>query len=310
MVARNALRAVPTPEQVTWEQGADAFLARDLSSGTRRVYRLTLEAVGTRIGPLTRLATVTQMDVVRAAMDAYPSVSPNTWNRVVATVRSFGAYAGRSGWTDVNFGGALERRRAPEDRSRALAHSEVERLLALRSAGVRDRALWRLLYETAARAEEVLSLNVEDLDLENRRAYTTRKGGDLDVLHFQTGSARLLPRVIDGRTRGPLFLSNRPPAPGREPATADRCPETGRARLSYRQAAQVFKTASGGRTLHQLRHSAITDLAEAGVPLPLLMAKSAHSSLRTLQRYARPSVEAVARLTADHDPAARRPHRS
>ena len=50
----------------------------------------------------------------------------------------------------------------------------------------------------------------------------------------------------------------------------------------------------------------VTHLAEAGVPLPLLMAKSRHTSLRTLQRYARPDVDAVARVTADNDPAARR----
>ena len=36
------------------------------------------------------------------------------------------------------------------------------------------------------------------------------------------------------------------------------------------------------------------------------MAKSRHESLRTLQRYVRPGVEAVARLTAEHDPARRR----
>ncbi len=35
------------------------------------------------------------------------------------------------------------------------------------------------------------------------------------------------------------------------------------------------------------------------------MAKSRDASLWTLQRYARPGVEAVARLTADHDPARR-----
>jgi hypothetical protein len=35
------------------------------------------------------------------------------------------------------------------------------------------------------------------------------------------------------------------------------------------------------------------------------MAKSRHSSLRSLERYARPGPEAVAALTAAHDPARR-----
>lgn len=56
--------------------------------------------------------------------------------------------------------------------------------------------------------------------------------------------------------------------------------------------------------------SALTQLAvEQNVSLPLLMAKSRHRNLRTLQRYAKPGPEAVAALTADHDPA-RRTHRS
>ena len=37
------------------------------------------------------------------------------------------------------------------------------------------------------------------------RAVVRRKGGDLEVLHFQTGSARLLPRLLVGRTSGPVF---------------------------------------------------------------------------------------------------------
>jgi integrase/recombinase XerD len=126
------------------------------------------------------------------------------------------------------------------------------------------------------------------------------------VLHFPTASARLLPKIINARTSGPLFLSETAPASVRAPAASDRDPATGRARLSYRRAAEIFSDSAPGRTLHQLRHSAITYLAEAGVPLPLLMAKSRHVSLRTLQRYARPSVDAVARLTAENDPARRR----
>ncbi|MEU8110509.1 hypothetical protein AB0C18_43080 [Nonomuraea muscovyensis] len=35
-------------------------------------------------------------------------------------------------------------------------------------------------YETAARAAEILALNVEDLDLEHRRAHVRSKGGTLE----------------------------------------------------------------------------------------------------------------------------------
>jgi hypothetical protein len=61
--------------------------------------------------------------------------------------------------------------------------------------------------------------------------------------------------------------------------------------LSYRRAEELFCAASGGWTLHQLRHSAITHLAEADVGVALLMAKSRHTSLRSLGRYARPGPE-------------------
>jgi integrase len=50
-------------------------------------------------------------------------------------------------------------------------------LFARRDLARRERTLWRLLYETAARADELLALDVEDLDLTNRRARLPSKGG-------------------------------------------------------------------------------------------------------------------------------------
>ena len=69
--------------------------------------------------------------------------------------------------------------------------------------------------ETAARASEILDLNVEDLDLEQRRAPVRSKGGDTEFVYWHTGTAHLLPRLlrlVDGTTRtsGPLFLASRP----------------------------------------------------------------------------------------------------
>jgi integrase len=179
----------------------------------------------------------------------------------------------RRGRIDAPIADGLERRREPIDRAKAIPYAQLDRLWRRDDVAVREKALWRLLYETAARAQEVLSLNVEDIDLENKRGRVRSKGGDIEWLHLQSGSARPLPRLIAGRARGPLFLADRRPAPARTPAAADRCPYTGRARLSYRRAEELFSAASGGRTLHQLRHSPITHLAEADVGLALLMAK-------------------------------------
>ncbi|MGW5782290.1 site-specific integrase [Streptomyces sp. NPDC003863] len=61
-----------------------------------------------------------------------------------------------------------------------------------------------------------------------------------------------------------------------------------------------------GRTLHRLRHSALTHDAEDGTSTPMLPARSRHASVRSLERYARPGVDSVARHVAERDPAARR----
>ncbi len=79
-----------------------------------------------------------------------------------------------------------------------------------------------MLYESAARADEVLCLNVEDLYPQDKRGRITAKGGATEWIHWQSGTAQLLPRLIARRTRGPLFLTARK-APAGTP-TLDVCP--------------------------------------------------------------------------------------
>jgi integrase len=157
-----------------------------------------------------------------------------------------------------------------------------------------------MLYESAARSAEVLRLDVEDLDLINRREKVRRKGGAVDIIVWQTGTARLL----KGRKTGPVFLTDRCARVELPPGDID--PASGRARLSYRQAEDLFKATSGGATLHQLRHSALTHDAEDGASTPVLMAKSGHTSVASLARYARPSAEALQRWQEQRNPARRR----
>jgi integrase/recombinase XerD len=126
---------------------------------------------------------------------------------------------------------------------------------------------------------------MEDLDLANRRARVHSKGGAVEWVFWQTGSAQLLARLLAGRTSGPVFLGGRQPT--RAVAGLDLDPASGRARLSYRRAAELVRVRTGW-TLHQLRHSALTHAAEDGTNLPLLLARSRHASVRSLERYARP----------------------
>lgn len=152
----------------------------------------------------------------------------------------------------------------------------------------------------------MLCLNVEDLYLQDKRGEIKSKGGATELIHWQSGTAQLLPRLIAGRTRGPLFLTGRR-APAGTP-TLNVCEETGRARISYRRAEEIFEQPTRlpanpparpentedleGWTLHRLRHSALTRDAEGGSSTPMLPARSRHASVRSLERYARPGVDA------------------
>jgi hypothetical protein len=206
-----------------------------LARSTRRSCDQTLTRLVRELGN-DRLSTLPVAAVTVAVTTAWGGRAPATWNRHVASVGSIVGFCRRRRWLTENLTTDLERRPEP-----------------------------------AARASEALSINVEDLDLDNKRVRVRSKGGDTDWLPFQTGAARLLPRLIAGRTHGPLLLADRRPAPARAPATVDRCPQSGRGRLSYRRAEALFLEASGGWTLHRLRHWALTHLAGQNVSLPLLM---------------------------------------
>ena len=275
-----------------------------LAPTSQRVYEQTLAPLARQLGTQTPLDALEVEHLEHAAVELWGGLAPATWNRNVAVLKSFLRWSSPDGELPRGLRRQLARRREPADRTRAIPYAQLDKLWSREGVPLREKALWRLLYETAARASEILGLDVEDLDLANKRARIRSKGGDLELVHFQSGSARLLPRLLAGRRRGPVFLSERA-APAGTPSL-DVCPLTGHARLSYRRAAALFARHTDGWTLHQLRHSAITHLAEAGESTVLLMAKSRHRSLRTLQRYAQPGPEAVAALTARHDPAHRR----
>ena len=295
-----------SPADVTLGSAVAAYLATlrgAEQASTRHKYGQVLGRVVVAFGASAGLDEIGAEAFAAWFGSQWADRAPSTWNVSLDAIRSAAAYWLAQGWITADPSRMLKRRKPRADRSRALSVAEVEQLLAREDISLRERVLWRMLYETAARSAEVLALNVEDLDLPNRRARVRRKGGALDWIVWQTGTARLLPRLLKGRKSGPVFATERKARVQLPAADLD---EHGRARLSYQQAEALFTKTAGGATLHQLRHSALTHDAEDGTGAPMLMARSGHASVRSLAKYARVSAEALARHQAERDPARRR----
>ena len=292
---------------------ADFLAAVDLSANTQRAYRQTLEALVDDVGHRA-LDSIGRATIERHLRERYGERAPATVNRHLAAISAMFGWATEIGILDTSPAAGIRRRRQTrstqaEKQARPIPIDELQAMFDSRDHLLRDRVLWRLLYDSAARASEALGLNIEDVDLAKKRGTVVGKGGDVETIQWSTDTARVLPAILRWyhlrRETGPLFVSNRRLRWSGGVAGRDLCAVTNRPRLSYNRAAEIFKAASGGRTLHQLRHSRLTHLAESGVDATILRAISRHSSLRTLDRYVHPSPEAVAAVLDNHPPGQR-----
>ncbi|MFC1419403.1 hypothetical protein [Streptacidiphilus cavernicola] len=263
-------------QPVEYAVAVDRYLdAAGLAPGSRRVYRIALRGwawplVGRTapVGPDRRRAEppvvpLHRLDdpAVRARLPAARAeraadADPRTLSREWSILRSAHTWWRAQGWLDGDPLPALPPPTAavPPPLPPPRPDSDgIRAVLALR-APLREQALWHFLHDTRAPVERALALDIADLDLARRR--THRRSG-LD-LHWQPHTGRLLALLLSGRTSGPVFLTGRRAPAGTAPA--DLCPLTGRARLSYRRAAEVLTAATRGLgpdgrgwTLRQLR---------------------------------------------------------
>ena len=263
-----------------------------LSPLTITQYKSTLDRMSAAFSLYGDVADITPEALTAWMQEAFRSVKPATWNRARVVLCSAWTFWALEGWAEAGVPRSLPKRRVPRGRDRAMDRADIAALLASEDIPLRERALWSCLYETGARAAEIIRLNAEDLDVANHCTRVLRKRSHDDLAVWQDGTAALLARLLGGRDRGPVFT-------------------TGHGRLSYRQAADIFKAATAGvrgapYTLHSLRHSGATHDSEDGMPVPMLCKKYGWEHVRSAERYARPSDEALIRWQAEHDPARRR----
>ncbi|MFE3279545.1 tyrosine-type recombinase/integrase [Nocardia sp. NPDC059239] len=278
---------------------------RITSPQTIRAYTSAMPIAFAGLTVVTELDTDAGRERVRMNVrTAWGSKAPATFNAKRAAVASALAYFATEGWiTDPHAVLAgLDREHQPKpDGNRVRSREAIDRLIGDRHHSLEDRTLWSMAYATAARAEELLRLDVGDLDRANRRARTVRKGGKIDELMYDIRTARLLGQLLAGRGAGPIFLSRRVAPDDGTVAAGDVDPVSRRRRMSYRTTERHLGAATGGWDPHDLRHSRLTHAGEDGATEADLMNLSGHEDRRTLQRYLNPSKDGTHRRLDDID---------
>jgi integrase len=272
-VGETGVVAVPAP--IEYSAAVDRYLDQAaLGAASRRVYRISLTGwawplVGkpapsgpqrrSAMPPLVPLALLddpgTGDRLAAALADRAARADARTVNRELSALRSAVGWWRGQGWVSADPTSGL-RHRQPTAPAAPLRAAEVRDLFG-RAAGLREQALWRVLYDSGAPAGEVLALDAHQLDLSRHGVRGRADGGSRTGIQWQEATSQVLRWLLSGRTWGPVFLTDRK-APART-ATADVCPLTGQARMSYRRAAEIFAAltrpldpAGRGWTLHQL----------------------------------------------------------
>lgn len=285
-------RPVPTP---AWQAALDAFLRhleleRDVSPATVTAYRNDLDDLATWCAghgvdhPRDVDLTVLRRYLAHLHDEGYARA---TVARRVSTIRTGFRHLRRNGYVPTDPASLLASPKRGRHLPRVLRPDQVRALLdapdTASALGLRDRALFELLYGAGARVAEACSLDLEALDLPAAQVRLLGKGrkerlvpvGEpaVDALdaYVRDGRAELL-AGREGGTTDAVFLNTE----GRRLGTRD-------ARTAVYRAAEV--AGLGRVTPHTLRHSFATHLLDGGADLRSVQELLGHATMATTQRY-------------------------
>jgi integrase/recombinase XerD len=201
-----------------------------------------------------------------------------TAGRRLSTVCGYYRYAVIDEHIDRDPACYCRRPKQPEDsQTLGLSHLQFEAVLVASRARVDDHALIALLGLCGLRVHEAYGLDVTSLSFEHghRTIRFVGKGSKPAVMPLPPMVARALEGAVRGRDVGPLLL-------GRD---GQRLNQQACSRIVTRVAAKAgvrFRL-----TPHGLRHTYVTTMLDAGVPLRDVQIAARHADPRTTTRYDR-----------------------
>jgi len=205
--------------------------------------------------------------------------------KAVSCLRSFFRFTMGEGIRTDNPASLLESPRQRLKLPETMDRETVERLLGVIDAetplGLRDRALFELIYSAGLRISEAAGLNVRDMDFKESVAWVKGKGNKQRLAVFGGEAARWIKRYLE---------ESRAVLAGRS-AVNSQALFIGRGgkRLSrkgiWKNYSRYAKLAGTGTKVHTLRHSFATGLLEGGADLRTVQALLGHAGLGTTQIY-------------------------
>ncbi|MDR2500608.1 MAG: tyrosine recombinase [Treponema sp.] len=203
--------------------------------------------------------------------------------KAVAILRSFYRFLVAEGLRRDNPAAVLE---APKRKPRlpsVYSREQVEALLEAADLsaprGIRDRALFELIYSSGLRVSEAVGLNVGDIFFNEQAARVLGKGNKERLVVFGAEAEGWLRRYLE---------QARPALLGRRKSGALFIGRTGK-RLSrkgvWKNYAGLAAQAGMDSRLHSLRHSFATELLAGGADLRSVQELLGHADLATTQIY-------------------------
>jgi len=223
--------------------------------------------------------------------------------RLLSTLRHFYRIAQRLGTVAQDPTLLLDSPKLPRPLPKALAESEVEALIHAPDVdtplGLRDRAMFELIYATGLRVSELVSLRADQINLRQGVLRVTGKGGKDRLVpigeeaeHWlQRYLAQARPALARGREVAAVFLTHRRAGMTRQ--------------MFWTTVKRHARTAGIDATRispHVLRHCFATHLLNHGADLRALQMLLGHSSLSTTQIYTLVAREGLKRLHQRHHP--------